>query len=61
MANEKGRRRDPLLKIAAEFLVLVIGLGVCAIFLQHKITNLLTTTIEQIVARQTSDMADLAE
>ena len=61
MANEKGRRRDPLLKIAAEFLVLVIGLGVCAIFLQHKITNLLTTTIEQIVARQTSDMANLAE
>ncbi len=61
MANESGRRRDPFLKIAAEFLVLVIGLGVCAIFLQHKITNLLNMTIEQIVARQTSDMANLAE
>ena len=61
MANENGRRRDPFLKIAAEFLVLVIGLGVCAIFLQHKISNLLNTTMEQIVARQTSDMANLAE
>ncbi|MBP5199956.1 MAG: response regulator [Schwartzia sp.] len=61
MANENGRRRDPFLKIAAEFLVLVIGLGVCAIFLQHKITNLLNLTMEQIVARQTSDMANLAE
>ena len=61
MANENERRRDPLLKIAAEFLVLVIGLGVCAIFLQHKITNLLNMTMEQIVARQTSDMANLAE
>ena len=41
--------------------MLVVGLGVCAIFLQHKITNLLNITIEQIVARQTSDMANLAE
>ena len=61
MANERRHRRDPLLKIAAAFLLLVVGLGVCAIFLQHKITNLLNTTIEQIVARQTSDMAILAE
>ncbi len=60
MANESSRR-DSLLKIAAEFLLVVIGLGVCAIFMQHKINHLLTITMEQIVARQTSDMAKLAE
>ena len=49
------------MKIAAEFILLVIGLGVCAIFMQHKITALLTITMEQIVARQTRDMAFLAE
>ena len=61
MANENKHRRDPLLKIAAEFIVLVVGLGFCAIFLQHKITHMLNMTIEQIVSRQTSDMAHLAE
>ena len=61
MANENSRRRDPLLKIAAEFLVLVIGLGFCAIFMQHKITSLLNLTMEHIVARQTMDMAFIAE
>ena len=61
MATENSRRRDPLLKIAAEFLVLVIGLGFCAIFMQHKITSLLNLTMEHIVARQTMDMAFIAE
>ena len=60
MANDNSHR-DSLLKIAAEFLVLVIALGVCAIFMQHKINHLLNMTMEQIVARQTADMARLAE
>ena len=55
------RHRDPFLKIAAEFLVLVTFLGVCAIFMQHKIASLLNTAMEQNVARETASMAVLAE
>ncbi len=61
MANKNSRRQDPLLKIAAEFIVLVVGLGFLAIFMQHKITSLLNLTMEHIVARQTMDMAFIAE
>ncbi|MBR1886118.1 MAG: hypothetical protein IJ812_06890, partial [Schwartzia sp.] len=57
----ENRRRDPFLKIAAEFLALVIALGICAIFMQHKIFALLNATMEQNVARQTESMAVLAE
>ena len=52
MENETNHPYSSILKVAVEFLVLVVGLGVCAIFMQHKITHLLNTTMEQIVARQ---------
>ena len=55
------KHHDPFLKIAAEFLALVVALGVCAIFMQHKISDLLNATMEQNVARQTANMAVLAE
>ncbi|MBP3691114.1 MAG: hypothetical protein J6I74_07300, partial [Schwartzia sp.] len=55
------KHHDPFLKIAAEFLALVIALGICAIFMQHKISSLLNMTMEQNVARQTASMAVLAE
>ena len=61
MENETNHPYSSILKVAVEFLVLVVGLGVCAIFMQHKITHLLNTTMEQIVARQAEDMAHLAE
>ncbi len=61
MESKSKRPRSPILKIAVEFLILVIGLGVYAIFMQHKITHLLNMTMEQIVARQAADIANLAE